>query len=780
MLLARLLLLIMPAVAAATAAETLNTMLDGLEKKASDLAAKIAEQHSKRCDLEYQDSCEGSMYDSCTAELPESRCDSAIRAPLCGALCGLSFDYTTSTVTLPPESDVKGISIPDRIKETACYTNALEPMFKANNKEFNATGLYKVLPNQYFGDRHGFFRMYPGRHFEKCGEYDPRERPWYLAGSAAPRSVIIIMDLSGSMASKIGMSRSAAKHLISTLTFADSFAVLAIAGDGVATVYPRLGGFAYGTNQDRANADGVVATTTWAGLEVLNQVTRLTGTQSSLQAVYATAFDMWNATAASSTTSSVEASSGEVVLPGEDACVKAIALLTDATLGYVTATMASTYIAQRNAEHKAALFFYTLGASVGIDGQAPKAMACTLNGVWAAIPTKEQHEKHTAGANPDALRYGYDYSYYMAQFSKYFEILLGTSTGAYTVWSEPYLFYPSNLLGTTVSSPIFDRTVPDSPRLLGVVGVDIVISAGEKAMMTADPTLTDVAARSLILAELAKRARRRCPVSTTVGECDLQAVRRYSGGEKGLCAGQCWRTTSFDQAACLDYHKYPRPRPGKRGSLFANDHWNGKPGRDRVCCGIGTGVKKNLFTRQGMCRDRGGSSSTTVLSSGGSAAEARYISVTYSEDWTNWVGAEEICRNQGYGLATIDTDSEPTIMSMMQAAGVNQVWSANAGGNPVLMAAIFGQGRCGFIGRRFVNGAWVLSKDMYTECSTPMGYICDTKTKSTGISPTVSAVLVVLSFVVLLLMCCCCCAFRQRLAKCFKRCVPGNDKMDGI
>ena len=154
--------------------------------------------------------------DSCTAELPNSRCDAGVRSPLCGALCGLSFDYTTSTVTLPPGQDTRGISIPDRIKETACYTNALEPIFKKNHKEFNATGLYKVLPNQYFGDRHGLFRMFPGRHFDKCGEYDPRSRPWYLSGSSQPKSVIIIMDLSGSMTNKIDMVRDATKHLIST------------------------------------------------------------------------------------------------------------------------------------------------------------------------------------------------------------------------------------------------------------------------------------------------------------------------------------------------------------------------------------------------------------------------------------------------------------------------------------------------------------------------------------------------------------------------------------
>ena len=86
-----------------------------------------------------------------------------------------------------------------------------------------------------------------------------------------------------------------------------------------------------------------------------------------------------------------------------------------------------------------------------------------------------------------------------------------------------------------------------------------------------------------------------------------------------------------------------------------------------------------------MCRDRGSSSSTTLLTSGGttSSAASRYIFITYSEDWTNWVGAEEICRNQGYPLVTIDSDSKPIIESMMQAAGVNQICAFGRFSNPV-------------------------------------------------------------------------------------------------
>ena len=97
----------------------------------------------------------------------------------------------------------------------------------------------------------------------------------------------------------------------------------------------------------------------------------------------------------------------------------------------------------------------------------------------------------------------------MAQFSNYFSVRLGTSFEDYTMWTEPYLFYPSNLLGTTVASPIFDRSVPDAPRLIGVAGIDMLIDAAENAMIKADVSYTPTSARSIVLDKLAERARRR-------------------------------------------------------------------------------------------------------------------------------------------------------------------------------------------------------------------------------------------------------------------------------
>ena len=46
----------------------------------------------------------------------------------------------------------------------------------------------------YFGSQNGIFRIYPARQSEECGVYDPRVRPWFVAGSSGPKNVVLILD----------------------------------------------------------------------------------------------------------------------------------------------------------------------------------------------------------------------------------------------------------------------------------------------------------------------------------------------------------------------------------------------------------------------------------------------------------------------------------------------------------------------------------------------------------------------------------------------------------
>ena len=82
----------------------------------------------------------------------------------------------------------------------------------------------------YFGSKNGAFRIYPARQTDECGSYDPRIRPWYVAGSSGPKNIIMILDTSGSMQGyPIELLKAAAKRVVHTLTVSDRVALVPFA-----------------------------------------------------------------------------------------------------------------------------------------------------------------------------------------------------------------------------------------------------------------------------------------------------------------------------------------------------------------------------------------------------------------------------------------------------------------------------------------------------------------------------------------------------------------------
>ena len=66
-------------------------------------------------------------------------------------------------------------------------------VFKKNLEEF-------PLKGQYYGNVNGHHVSYPARRGRGCGDFDPRQRPWYAQGALPlPKLVVIALDASGSM-----------------------------------------------------------------------------------------------------------------------------------------------------------------------------------------------------------------------------------------------------------------------------------------------------------------------------------------------------------------------------------------------------------------------------------------------------------------------------------------------------------------------------------------------------------------------------------------------------
>lgn len=119
----------------------------------------------------------------------------------------------------------------------------------------------------------------------------------------------------------------------------------------------------------------------------------------------------------------------------------------------------------------------------------------------------------------------------MSSYYKLFALGLGEGgNDDFVAWVEPYAFAnPAGKTGTTVSTPVYDRSV--KPHLfLGVVGVDIYMDALEQ-VLGEDATSSTMLQRFVLLSTA------RCP-KLELTECELDALRFLGGGEQATC-GVC-------------------------------------------------------------------------------------------------------------------------------------------------------------------------------------------------------------------------------------------------
>lgn len=75
---------------------------------------------------------------------------------------------------------------------------------------------------------HGNYLQWPAMSWQR-GDYDPRFRPWYAMIASGPKTVIIVIDVSGSMqsANRLPLARDAAVKVLDTLTWFDFVGVMA-------------------------------------------------------------------------------------------------------------------------------------------------------------------------------------------------------------------------------------------------------------------------------------------------------------------------------------------------------------------------------------------------------------------------------------------------------------------------------------------------------------------------------------------------------------------------
>ena len=427
----------------------------------------------------------------------------------------------------PDQLDVASPGDPEVI-QTACYTLLAEP-YMVDSYETNAEywKKYDAQPGSiYFGAHNGLFRMTPAKHQSECWEYDPRRRPWFVAASSGPKDVVLVLDISQSMAEsetrekRFQKAKKAAETVIDTLTVADKIAVVLFNGN--ASVL---------TLASNDNLEQLIVASD-------DNKDQLKAKINSIEANGVTNF--YDAFDKTFTVLSNSFSNEEYAAAGSG-CNVAVIFLTDGAIAeykegqeledeterVISLVQNRTEELNANFSRKTTIFAYSVGDQSDTD--VMKKIACNTNGIWTHISDDEINETDNL-----ITKMGAYYQLFASGLGA------GENNEDFVAWVEPYVYKSDGKLGTTVSVPVFDRSI--TPHLfLGVVGVDVYLDTIEKV-------LKDVDATEWVKDNFVVKAPELCPKIEPT-QCQLNALRSSFGGVNATCEG-CSNYEGLSHMSC--------------------------------------------------------------------------------------------------------------------------------------------------------------------------------------------------------------------------------------
>ena len=328
--------------------------------------------------------------------------------------------------------------------------------------------------------------------------------------NSGPKDVVLVLDVSGSMENygRLELAKRAAITVIETLTVADRVAIVAFSEEA-----QQIGGY-----------DSLIRTTYENKQLLIQAINELTsGGPTNFMAAFEVAFD------AIDKTIQIEASSG---------CNNiAILFMTDGKISSGQSDvieLVNSYTNHIAAEHGMDTTIFTFSLGETADHEVTKSLACSTGGIWTPVSD-----------------YTDDLIDAMSSYYKLYTLGLGEGNNKdFAAWVEPYEFHnPKEKIGTTISVPVFDRSV-NPPIFIGVVGVDMYMDALEEV-------LEEDAMSSTMLQRFVMLSTARCP-DIQLTECELDALRFSGGGEEAKC-GVCDSTsyTSLLPQQCEMMGDYP-------------------------------------------------------------------------------------------------------------------------------------------------------------------------------------------------------------------------------
>lgn len=407
--------------------------------------------------------------------------------------------------------------------------------------------------------RNGAYRFFPGQHTADCTFFDPRNRPWYIAASTGPKNIVLLLDVSGSMdnGEKLSLMKRAAKRVVNTLSVGDRVALVPFS-DTPSTI------------ADEVNGKSVLFKASDENKALLNEMI------DSLDAVGSTNFlDTFRVTF------ELLASSYEIERTVN--CNTAILFLTDGIMTTpqdVTEDDVMQLVSEGINElkqtigHSVILFTYSISDDELVH-QFPKNLACsTGTGVWSLINDENEILES------------------LKSYSDLFALGLGSGANEeFATFVEPYLFFDvEGVPGVTVSTPVYDKS--KTPHLfLGVVGVDILVAALDRALNV--PIGSPLTLELLEMESTAK-----CPV-IDLTQCELESFRRRGisrTNEDAICTNNCTSSefVQIEEQECPIASDLPT-------YLWTDNGGLGRTAEERLCCNaesLGEPAPESCFGEQ--------------------------------------------------------------------------------------------------------------------------------------------------------------------------------------
>ena len=390
----------------------------------------------------------------------------------CTYQCSLrKLDYSVSNILTSERKEVG---------QELCWTDAIDEEFVRNHEQ-DITGRDE-LRWQYFSSNSGLTRLYPAHTLRVCHVLNPLIRPWYVAATSGPKNVILILDTSASMLNygRLPLALDAAATVIETLTNVDYATVVLFSDTAEQLLVPD-------------QLQNTLLRASYSNISKLSQaVGEVSGNPAggtNFEAAFMKAFDI------------LDLNSGG---PNSANCSTALLFLTDGfpNKGSTSQDILINLVHQRNSVHDAIIFTYTLGGS-NSGAALARGIACETSGVYTQINDGTQLREQ--------LSLYYDYF-----------ALLRQTNNVRVSWVEPYVDAVGAGLLVTASKAIYDSQ-DTPPKLIGVVGVDVLVSdlrrVFEEIGLEYQDVINFLASQNV------------CPNITRFNESILDVIRTQRGGE---------------------------------------------------------------------------------------------------------------------------------------------------------------------------------------------------------------------------------------------------------